>query len=170
MRYFIANPVPFGNESDIHNGFIRFLAGKSQYTGHDIELAIRQEAGFSVHDRYAPMRRLLNEDDEIFLDRRGARNVAMRLRRAHRRCYFGYIALLTREVRQVRRLQTAAMASQKHWNFRLLVTQTVISEASLIYLRWLGFKHAAGVTTGARDVAECLNFVLAGPKFGMATT
>lgn len=122
-----------------------------------------------MRERYAPMRRLLSQDDDLFLRGRDLHSLAARLRREHRRCYFAYVTTLAREVRQARRLQTEAMASQQHWNFRLLLTHIVSSEASLMYLRWLGMKHAAGVKTGARDVAECLNFLLAGPKFGLAT-
>jgi hypothetical protein len=115
------------------------------------------------------MQRLLARDDELFLIEQGARASARRLRREHRSCYFDYVNRLTREIRAARRLRTVAMASQEHWSFRVLLAHTVLSESSLFYLRWLGYRHALGTTVAARDVRECLDFLLAAPKFAPAT-
>ncbi len=62
------------------------------------------------------------------------------------------------------------MASKENWSFWMLLAQTLLSESSLLYLRWLGCRHAAGVNVAARDVGECLDFLLDGPRFHLATT
>jgi hypothetical protein len=62
------------------------------------------------------------------------------------------------------------MASKENWSFWTLLAGTVISESSLLYLRWLGYRHALGITVAARDVGECLDFLLAGPRFRLVTT
>jgi hypothetical protein len=160
-------------EQDLHinNGFIRMLALESQRLGADLPLVpLLDEEGSSVRERYAPMHRLLAEDDQLFLVQQGLRTVAKRLRRDHRSCYFGYLQSLTREIRMARKLGALAMASRENWSFWTLLARTVISESSLLYLRWLGCRHAAGVNVAARDVTECLDFLLAGPRFQLATT
>jgi hypothetical protein len=147
------------------------LALESARLGPDVPLLlVAGEEGSAVRERYAPMHRLLAPNDELFLKQHGLRTAAKRLRREHRSCYFRYLANLTREIRTGRKLGTLAMASQESWNFRTLLARTVISESSLLYLRWLGCRHAAGINVAARDVMECLDFLIAGPKFGLATT
>lgn len=133
-------------------------------------MGVPQDDEVSVRDRYAPMRRLLSRRDENYLRDQGRNALAAQLRREHRRCYFAYVTALAGEVRHGRRLMAAAMGSQQQWNFRLLLTRAVASEASLMYLRWLGMKHAAGMQAPTRDIAECLNFLLGGPKFELAAT
>ena len=132
-------------------------------------LALDKEK-FSVRERYAPMHRLLAQEDELFLNEQGFGKAARRLRRQHRSCYFGYVTRLTREIRAARKLGTLAMASQEHWSFWTLLAQTLLSESSLLYLRWLGLRHAVGINVAARDVNECLDFLLAGPRFRLVTT
>jgi hypothetical protein len=157
----------------IKNQFIRLLAAESVRLAPDAPLNLMFE-GLSVRERYAPMPRLLAEDDELFLaqqmEKRSAAAAVKTLRVEHRRCYFGYLSRLTREIRTARRLGTLAMASQEHWSFWMLLARTLISESSLLYLRWLGCRHALGITVAARDVNECLDFLLAGPRFHLATT
>jgi hypothetical protein len=158
-------------EPQITNGFIRLLAAESARLGGATPLALPfPELELPVRERYAPMQRLLAQDDELFLIEQGAQASAKRLRREHRRCYFDYVSRLTREIRAARRLRTVAMASQEQWSFWILLGHTVLAESSLLYLRWLGCRHALGVTVAARDVRECLDFLLVAPKFAPATT
>jgi hypothetical protein len=160
-----------GCDLRINNGFIRLLAAESVRFAADAPLALMlDEAGFSVSERYAPMQRLLAPDDELFLVGNGAPTSAKRLLREHRHCYFGYLRRLSREVRAARRLRTIAMASQEKWSFWILLAHVLLSESSLLYLRWLGCRHAMGIKVAARDVRECLDFLLVGPKFGLVTT
>lgn len=155
----------------ISNGFIRLLATESARLGPGSPFALPPEVeGISVRNRYAPMQRLLARDDELFLSQQGALDAAKRLRRAHRGCYFDYVDHLAREIRTARRLRTVAMASQENWSFWILLEHTVLTESSLCYLRWLGYRHALGTTVAARDVRECLDFLLVAPKFAVATT
>lgn len=116
------------------------------------------------------MHRLLTQEDELFLKREGLAATARRLRREHRICYFSYVNRLTREIRAARKLHALAMASKQHWSFWTLMAGTVLSESSLLYLRWLGYRHAAGINVAARDVTECLDFLLGGSRFRLATT
>jgi hypothetical protein len=60
---------------------------------------LEQEEGSSVRERYAPMHRLLAQDDDLFLVGQGFPNAAKKLRREHRHCYFRYLACLTQEIR-----------------------------------------------------------------------
>jgi hypothetical protein len=166
-------PIPtFHSEhSQINNGFIRALALESARLGADLPLILKLgEEGLSVRERYAPMQRLLAPDDEQFLKRQGLPAVAKRVRRQHRNCYFGYLKRLTREIRTARRLHALAMSSQENWSFWTLLAHTVLSESSLLYLRWLGCRHAAGTNVAALDVTECLDFLLGGPRLRLATT
>lgn len=157
--------------AQISNGFIRLLAAESARLGPESPFALPPEdENISVRDRYAPMQRLLAEDDELFLNQQGARDAAKRLRRAHRRCYFDYVNRLTQEIRAARRLRTVAMASQENWSFWILSAHTLLSETSLCYLRWLGYRHALGTTVAVRDVRECLDFLLVAPQFAAAAT
>jgi len=160
-------------ERDLHinNGFIRRLAVESTRLGTDLpQVAMLDEQGISVRQRYAAMHRLLTKDDELFLMRLGFPTSAKQLRREHRNCYFGYVTRLTREIRTARRLRALAMASKENWSFWTLLAHTVLSESSLLYLRWLGCRHTVGITVAARDVTECLDFLLGGPRFRPATT
>ncbi len=166
----ISNFQP-GRDSEIKNRFIRMLALKSARLGLDLPpLSTLDEEGNSARARYAPMHRLLTQDDDLFLVGQGFRDAAKKLRREHRNCYFDYLARLRRELRAGRKLGTLAMASKGNWSFPNLLTHTLITESSLLYLQWLGCRHAAGVTVGARDVKECLDFLLAGQRFRLATT
>jgi hypothetical protein len=104
------------------------------------------------------------------LRREGCPEAALRLRREHRRCYREFLADLRREIREARRLRGLAMASGGNWDFWSLFAYFVLSECSLFYLGWLGWRHSAGITAAARDVTECLNFLLADPKFLVEAT
>jgi len=116
------------------------------------------------------MHRLLAPDDELLLTQQGCPGAAKRLRKQHRNCYFRYVTRLAREIRTARKLGALAMASSESWSFWTLLAHTVLTESSLLYLRWLGCRHAAGVTVATGDVKECLDFLLAGPKFRLVTT
>jgi hypothetical protein len=159
------------HETQINSGFIRRLALQSLRLGVEPPLIPTfDESTLSVRERYAPMYRLLVQDDELFLMRQGLTVAAKYLRRAHRSCYFSYLLRLRREIRSARKLQGLAMASKENWSFRTLLMQAAFSESSLLYLGWLGCRHAFGVNATARDVAECLDFLLAGPRFRLVTT
>ena len=129
-----------------------------------------EDAELSVRARYAPMHRLLATDDELFLRNQGLQAAAKQLRRQHRRCFFQYVTRLTREIRTARRLRVLAMASTERWSFWTLLAHTVLAESSLLYLRWLGCKHALGTGVEPRDVKACLDFLITGPQFRPAMT
>jgi hypothetical protein len=116
------------------------------------------------------MHRLLAPEDELFLMRQGFPAAGRKLRRLHRSYYFWYLRRLTREIRAARGLRALAMASQENWSFWALLGQALLSESSLLYLRWLGWRHAAGINVNALDVRKCLDFLLAGPRFRLAAT
>lgn len=171
FRFQLISTVHSVQDLRINNGFIRRLAVESARLGAGFpHVPMPDEQGLSVRERYAPMHRLLAQDDELFLRRQGFPKSGRKLRRRHRDCYFGYVTRLTGEVRSARRLRTLAMASQKAWSFKTLLAQTLLSESSLLYLRWLGCRHAAGISVNARDIRECLDFLLAGPRFRLVTT
>jgi hypothetical protein len=152
-------------DSRIRNAFVRLLASKAADLGVTSPLISFDQSEFPARVRYAPMQRLLTSDDERFLRRHGCPQAALRLRREHRRYYRQYLANLKREIRGARRLQNLAMASAGHWDFCSLLTNTALSECSMLYLTWLGWKHSAGITGTAQDVTECLNFLLPDPRF-----
>lgn len=171
FRSRIISPEHSKEAPRISNGFIRLLAAESARLGVDAPRAVPfDEQELPVRERYAPMQRLLSQDDELYLSEQGARGSAKRLRREHRSCYFDYVNRLTREIRAARRLRTVAMASQEQWSFWILLEHALLSESSLFYLRWLGYRHALGTRVAARDVRECLDFLLVAPKFAPATT
>jgi hypothetical protein len=147
------------------------MALESARLGPDLPLLLGLgEEGAAIRERYAPMHRLLAEDDELFMKSQGFQPAAKRLRREHRSCYFSYLGRLAREIRTARKLGALAMASKENWSFWTLLERTAISESSLLYLRWLGCRHAVGVNVAARDVKECLDFLLAARRFLPATT
>ncbi len=147
------------------------LAAESARIAADIPpVLMLDQQGLSVRDRYAPMHRLLAQDDELLLIREGFPALGKQLRRQHRSCYFGYVKRLTQEIRAARKLRALAMASRENWSFWTLLAHTILSESSLLYLRWLGCRHAVGINVSSRDVGECLDYLLAGPRFRLATT
>jgi hypothetical protein len=171
LRVDLIATVHSARDSHINSGFIRLLALESARVGAIMPLMpMLDEELSSVRERYAPMHRLLDPDDELFLAGHGFRQSAKRLRREHRICYFGYVRRLTNEIRTARKLGALTMASRQNWNFWTLLERTLISESSLLYLRWLGLRHAAGNGVAARDVKECLDFLLAAPRFHPVTT
>jgi hypothetical protein len=170
-RFSLISTVHTNQDLHINNAFVRRLALESVRLGADTSLIMMLgEREFSVRERYAPMHRLLAQDDELLLIRQGFPALGKQLRREHRSCYFGYVKRLTQEIRAARRLGALAMASKENWSFWMLLAQAALSESSLLYLRWLGCRHAAGINVAARDVGECLDFLLAGPRFHLATT
>ena len=166
IRFSLISTVHSMQDSNINDGFTRRLA--LQPAGLGPEAPLLQACGEEsspVRERYAPMHRLLAPDDELFLVKHGHRSAAKKLRRQHRSCYFGYLQCLASEVRAARKLSALAMASTKNWSFWTLLAGAVSSETSLLYLRWLGCRHAAGVSVAARDIKECLDFLLTAPRF-----
>jgi hypothetical protein len=166
-RFGLISLVHAKRDSNFYNRFLRLLAAESARIQAGAPLRIDEERS-SIFERYAPMHRLLGREDELFLVRQGLPLAAKRLRRNRRSCYFGYVRLLGREIRAARKLGALAMASKQNWSFWTLLEQTVISECSLLYLRWLGCRHAAGVSVAARDIKECLAFLLGEPRFRLA--
>jgi hypothetical protein len=171
LRFSLISTVHSYEDWHIKNGFVRRLTLESARLGTDLPpIIMSDEQGFSVRERYAPMQRLLAQDDELFLKQQGFPTAGRKLRRLHRNCYFDYVTNLTREIRAARRLRALAMASEEKWSFRILLRQTLLTESSLLYLRWLGCRHAVGVNVSARDVKECLDFLFAAPRFRLAMT
>ncbi len=151
--------------SVIRNTFVRLLTFRAADLGVKSPLILFGQPELPARERYEPMQRLLTTDDEIFLRKQGCPEAAARLRREHQRYYREYLANLKREIRSARRLQNLAMASAGKWDFWQLVANVVFSESSLLYLGWLGWKDSAGINGTAQDVTECLNFLLADPRF-----
>jgi hypothetical protein len=170
LRLRKSSGIPREAETHIHNAFVRLLASEAMRLGMDSQLLLPDECGSSVRVRYAPMQRLLTRADERFLQRQGCPKAATKLRRDHRRCYREFLDNLTRDIRQARRLRGLAMASAGNWDFWSLLEYFVLSECSLLYLGWLGWRHSAGITSAARDVTECLNFLLADPRLPVEAT
>src|SRR5438270_6860385 len=110
--------IPHDAETQTSNAFVRFLTSEAARLGVASPLMLPDEAGSSVRVRYAPMQRLLTHADELFLQREGCPEAAMKLRREHRRCYREFLNNLRREIRQARRLRGLAMASAGTWDFR----------------------------------------------------
>jgi len=161
-----------GQDLRINNGFIRLLAAESARLEASAQVAWSLDAPeLSVRERYAPMHRLLAPDDAAFLRNQGAAPALIpKLRREHRGCYFDYVRRLTAEVRSARKMRALAMASQENWSFWILSESALLSEASLLYLRWLGCRHALGIRVSTRDVRECLDLLLVGPRLHLVTT
>lgn len=157
-------------DSEIGNGFVRLLTFEAVKLGVEAPRFLPNDCEPSPRLRYAPMQRLLTWDDECFLRREGVPAAAARLRREHRRCYREFLTNLRRDIRTARRLQGLAMASAGQWDVWLLFGNVVLSECSLLYLGWLGWKHSAGLSLAARDVRECLDFLLTGPRFPAEAT
>ena len=157
-------------ETEISNSLVRLLTSEAERLGVTPPPLLSDDAEPPARLRYAPMQRLLTQDDERFLWRQGFPRVALKVRREHRRLYREFLANLRCDIRQARRLQGLAMASAGEWDLWSLLGQVVLSESSLLYLGWLGWKHSAGISLAARDVTECLDFLLPAPRFPVAAT
>jgi hypothetical protein len=116
------------------------------------------------------MQRLLSHADEQYLQGKGCPEAAVKLGREHRQCYREFLSDLRRDIREGRRLRGLAMASAGIWDFWSLLEYVLLSETSLLYLRWLGWRHTAGIGTAAGEVTECLNFLLVHPKLPVEAT
>ena len=162
--------IPRQAETQIRNVFVRMLAFEAVRLGVASPLLLPDDAESSARVRYAPMQRLLTRADERFLQREGCPEAARKLRREHQRCYREFLEDLRRDIRHARRLRNLAMASSGNWDFWSLLAYVVLSECSLLYLGWLGWSHSAGITSAARDVTECLNFLLADPRLPVEAT
>jgi hypothetical protein len=163
-RFFENSEIQVEHFEKLSNPFVRLLASEAAHFGVASPLMSVDQTGLPARVRYAPMQRLLSRDDEHFLLRAGCRKAAVQLRREHRRCYREFLRNLKRELRNARRLQSLAMASTGQWDFWSLLANVVLSESSLLYLSWLGWKATAGIAGAARDAAECLNFLFTGPR------
>ena len=111
---------------------------------------------------YAPMLRLLNGEDEAFLVRQGSPEAAERIRRDHRRCFVGYMTLLARDARALRRQRIQSMQSNEIRNFDAILTNAIRIEMALLQMRWLVWKHRLRLAVSAEDVAARLDVILAG--------
>jgi len=152
------------------NAFLRLLTSEAARYGIRSSSSLCNNSEISTRLRYAPMQRLLARSDINFLERLGCSKAAAKLRREHRQCYWQFLAELRRDIRDARRLRGLAMASAERWDFWSLLAYTVLSECSLLYLRWLGCRYSVGIPTSAGDVTECLNFLLTAPKLRVAAT
>jgi hypothetical protein len=159
-------------EGEIRNIFVRVLTSEAERLGFETPSASSPAncIELNIRERYAPMQRLLTREDEQFLIEQGVPAAAAKLRRDHRRCYRQFLKNLRRETRKGRELLGLAMASSGKWDFWALLEHRLLTESSLVYLSWLGWKHAAGVTAAAHDVSGCLDFLLAGPRLPLQAT
>lgn len=111
---------------------------------------------------YAPMLRLLDDADERFLSRHGSPQAAGRIRRDHRRCFVGYLTLLARDVRALRRQRIQSMQSNEIRNFDEILSMAIRIEMALLSLRWLVWRHRLRLAVSPDDVAARLDVILAG--------
>lgn len=110
---------------------------------------------------YAPMLRLLDGEDERFLLRQGSGEAAGRLRRDHRRCFVGYMTLLARDARALRRRRIQSMQANEIRNFDEILSRAIRIEIALFSMRCLVWKHRLHLNVSADDVAARLDVILA---------
>jgi hypothetical protein len=109
---------------------------------------------------YAPMLRLLNGEDERFLVRHGARLAAGKIRRSHRLCFLGYVALLADSARALRRERIDSLRSSGSRNFDEILSKAISVEIALFSLQWLSWKHRARLRVSPADVSAQLEVIL----------
>jgi len=113
----------------------------------------------SARERYAPLTRLLREDDYRDLEREGLSEAARNLRREHHRIYRAYIKELRQEMRQIRSRREKEMRTLGNWEFRVLLRYRLLSESALFQLRWLGWKHYIGIRIDPAEADICLDVI-----------
>ena len=113
----------------------------------------------SARERYAPLARLLRNDDYQYLEQVGLSEVARNLRREHHKIYSGYIKELRQEMRQIRSIREQGMRSRGNWEFRVLLRYRLLSESALIQLWWLGWKHRRGIGIDPVEADNCLDLI-----------
>src|SRR5260370_22313546 len=86
----------------------------------------------STRERYAPLARLLRNDDYQYLEQEGLSEAARDLRREHHRIYRGYVKELRQEMRQIRSIQEQGMRALGNWEFRVLLRYRLLSESALV--------------------------------------
>ncbi len=113
----------------------------------------------SARERYAPLARLLRNDDYQYLEQEGLYEAARDLRREHHKIYRGYIKELRQEMRQIRSIQEQGMRALGNWEFRVLLRYRLLSESALFQLRWLGWKHYIGIGIDPVEADNCLDLI-----------
>ncbi len=113
----------------------------------------------SARERYAPLARLLRNDDYRYLERTGLPAAARDLRREHYKIYRGYIQELRQEMRQIRSDQEKRMRTLGNWEFRVLLRHRLLSESALFQSRWLGWKHYIGIGIDPTEADICLDVI-----------
>ena len=113
----------------------------------------------SARERYAPVARLLRNDDYSYLERAGLPDAARDLRREHHKIYRGYVQELRQEMRQIRSIQEQGMRTLGNWEFRVLLRYRLLSESALFQLRWLGWKHYIGIGIDPVEADYCLDVI-----------
>jgi len=113
----------------------------------------------STRERYAPLARLLRNDDCRYLERAGLPEAARDLRREHHKIYRGYIKELRQEMRQIRSDREKGMRTLGNWEFRVLLRHRLLSESALFQLRWLGWKHYIGIGIDPVEADICLDVI-----------
>jgi hypothetical protein len=116
--------------------------------------------GASPRLRFSPMKRLLLAENH-FLSRARLPETAVRaLHRAHFACYRDYLNELRREVRRARRSDAVTMQLDGRWQFPPILRRLLLSESSLIYLEWLGWKFRFGLNVNIALTDELLEYLL----------
>jgi len=113
----------------------------------------------SVRERYAPLARLLRNDEYRYFEREGLSEAARDLRREHYKIYRGYIKELRQEMRQIRSDRQKGMRTLGNWEFRVLLRYRLLSEWALFQLRWLGWKHYNGIGIDPDEADICLDVI-----------
>lgn len=112
---------------------------------------------------FAPMKRLLDTRDEEFLRARGGAEVAKQYVRDQREIYKGYLKELSYQVRRQRAFRKLAMSGARNWDIRADMRKTLICEAALLHLRWLGWKRFFGIRVDTAVIDKYLTVLI--PEF-----
>lgn len=111
---------------------------------------------------YAPMLRLLTDDDERFFLAYGQPVLARRIHRAHRRVFARYLRLLATEIRSIRRVRSRDTT----WTWEQFFGEALQVEGALLALRFLTWKFMIGLKVRRSDVSEKMAIILIATRFG----
>jgi len=114
--------------------------------------------------RFAPMKRLLSNQDEDYLHARIDAGEILLFRKARREAYFGYLKELRYQVRRQRILRKLAMNGSGDYSaMRADLQKLLMCKSALVYLRWLGWKRFLGIRVDGAVIEDCLALLV--PEF-----
>ena len=104
-------------------------------------------------ERFAPMRRLLSDEDENYLLMQGFRREAAQLRSQHRKLYFRFVDMLQRDFAKVHDARKASMA--ENWDFEALLKERFTASYYLMAMRAAGLLHWVHAPQAATVAQTC---------------